>query len=212
MQNGMQGQPPVKRDNTNPSLYIGNLSPKTFDLDLYKYFKNQGYSIAGVRVMFSKESRQSKGYGYLNFYSDEEADRCLKNMNNAVIDGKQIVLSKKENKDFVYDSKANVLVRNLPKEMDQKGLSDLFSKFGSIKSCKLEVFQDGESRCFGYVQYDNQESAEKAIKELNGSNQIGKKIEVQQHIKKEDRQEQGEKYTNLFVQNLPTDYSDNDLK
>ena len=110
-------------------------------------------------------------------------------MNNAVIDGKQIVLSKKENKDFVFDSKANVLVRNLPKDMDQKGLSDLFSKYGTIKSCKLEVFQDGESRCFGYVQYDQQDAAEKAIKDLNSSMQNGKKIEVQQHVKKEDRQE-----------------------
>ena len=133
-------------------------------------------------------------------------------MNNAVIDGKQIVLSKKENKDFVFDSKANVLVRNLPKEMDQKGLSDLFSKYCTIKSCKLEVFQDGESRCFGYVQYDQQDAAEKAIKDLNSSMQNGKKIEVQQHVKKEDRQEQGEKFTNLFVQNLPTNYNDNDLK
>lgn len=106
------------------SLYIGNLSPKTFDLDLYKHFKHKGYAIAGVKVMFNKDTRQSRGYGYLNFYSDEEAVRCLEGMNNAVIDGKQIVLSKKKDKDF--DSKANVLVRNLPKEMDQKGLSDLF--------------------------------------------------------------------------------------
>jgi RNA recognition motif-containing protein len=82
------GAPPVKREFMGYSLYIGNLSPKTFDLDLYKYFKAQGYAIAGVKVMFSKESRQSRGYGYLNFYSDEEAQRCLDGMNNAVIDAK----------------------------------------------------------------------------------------------------------------------------
>ena len=170
------------------SLYIGNLSPKTFDLDLYKHFKSKGYAIAGVKVMFSKESRQSRGYGYLNFYSDEEAQRCLEGMNNAVIDGKQIVLSKKKDKDF--DSKANVLVRNLPKEMDQKALSDLFAKYGNIKSAKLEVFQDGLSRGFGYIQFETQESAEKAIKELNNnSQQLGKQIEVQCHVKKEDREE-----------------------
>jgi len=54
--------------------------------------------------------------------------------------------------------------------MDQKGLSDLFAKYGAIKSCKLEVFQDGQSRGFGYVQFESQESAENAIKELNNSN------------------------------------------
>lgn len=65
------------------------------------------------------------------------------------MDGKQIVLSKKRATDF--DQKANVLVKNLPKEMDQKELSALFSVFGDIISCKLEVFNDGSSRNFGYV-------------------------------------------------------------
>jgi RNA recognition motif-containing protein len=70
--------------------------------------------------MFDRESSKSKGYGYLNFYNEEEAQRCLDEQSNAVIDGKQIVLNKKKDSDF--DSKANLLVRNLPKELDQKGL------------------------------------------------------------------------------------------
>lgn len=91
-------------------------------------------------------------------------------------------------------------------------MSDLFSKYGTIKSCKLEVFQDGLSRCFGYIQFETPESAELAIKELNNSNQQGKKIEVQHHVKKEDREDMGEKYTNLFVQNLPSVFTDAELK
>jgi RNA recognition motif-containing protein len=38
--------------------------------------------------MFNKESKQSRGYGYLNFYAEDEAKRCLETMNNAEIDGK----------------------------------------------------------------------------------------------------------------------------
>lgn len=72
----------------------------------------------GVKVIFNKETKYSKGYGYLNFYAEDEAQRCLENMNNATIDGKQIVLSKKKDKDF--DTKANIVVKNLPKELDQK--------------------------------------------------------------------------------------------
>ena len=45
-------------------------------------------------------------------------------MNNETINGKQIVLNKKKEQDF--DSKANIIVRNLPKNMDQKGLMELF--------------------------------------------------------------------------------------
>jgi RNA recognition motif-containing protein len=72
-------------------------------------------------------------------------------MNNALIDGRQVVLNKKKDSASNFDSKANVLVRNLPKETDQKELNILFSEFGTIKSCKLEVYGTGESRGFGYV-------------------------------------------------------------
>lgn len=203
---GPGGAPPAKREFPVHSLYIGNLSPKTFDLDLYKFFKSRGYAIAGVKVMFSKESRQSRGYGYLNFYAAEEAERCLEGMNNAVIDGKQIVLSKKKDKDF--DSKANVLVKNLPKEMDQNALKKLFDEFGTIKSAKLEVFASGESRGFGYVQFETPESARDAIAKLHGTEHGGSKLDVLPHVKKDEREDVGENYTNLFVQNLPQDYTD----
>jgi len=39
----------------------------------------------------------------------------------------------------------------------------------------------------------------------------GKKIEVSQHAKREDREQQGDKYTNLFVQNLPTNFTQDKL-
>lgn len=128
-------------------------------------------------------------------------------MNNAIIDGRSVVLNKKKDSDF--DSKANILVRNLPKETDQKELSSLFSEFGNIKSCKLEVYANGESRGFGYVQFEKQDSAKAAIEKLNKRVINGKEIEVMIHSKKEEREDQGDKYTNLYVSNLPTEGFDN---
>ena len=117
----IQQQPPQKRDYSNIfTLYVGNLSDKTFDLDLLKFFNTKGYKLASVKVMFNPETKRSKGFGYLNFYSQEEADRCLAEMNNATIDDRCIVLNRKQDKTSGFDSQANVLVRNLPKETDQK--------------------------------------------------------------------------------------------
>jgi len=114
--NGMTNPAP-KRDYSNMStLYAGNLSDKTFDLDLLKFFTTKGFKVASAKVMFDNESKRSRGFGYLNFYSQDEADRCLGEMNNAIIDGRSVVLNKKKDSDF--DSKANILVRNLPKETD----------------------------------------------------------------------------------------------
>lgn len=88
--------------------------------------------------MFQQETSRSKGFGYLNFNDQEEAERCLREMNNAVIDSKAIVLNKKKDSDF--DTKANLIVKNLPKEMTQKELNEMFGAFGQIGSCKLETF------------------------------------------------------------------------
>lgn len=72
---GQQG--PAKDYSRFHSLYVGNLSSKTFDLDLYKYFDSRGYKLAGAKVMFDRETSQSKLFGYLNFHALEEAERCL---------------------------------------------------------------------------------------------------------------------------------------
>ena len=209
---GAANQPYQRKDYNNlVGLYVGNLSHKIYDLDLYRFFNSKGYKIASAKVMYDRDTSKSRGYGYLNFYNEEEAQRCLAEQSNAVIDGKQIVLNKKKDSDF--DSKANLLVRNLPRDMDQKSLQGLFSKYGNIKSCKLETFSSGDSRGQGYVQFETQESAQNAIKELNGTEQGGKTIEVLIHTKKDDREDQGEsRYTNLFIRHLPQGFKDAQLR
>lgn len=192
------------------SLYIGNLADTVFELDLFKFFQAQGYKLRNARVMFDENSR-SKRFGYLNFHDAEESERCLREMNNATLAGKQIVLNKQKNRDF--DSSANLLVRNLPKTMDQKGLTDLFSKYGEIGSCKLEIFSTGESRCFGYVQFQKADNAQNAINALNNKEIEGSVISVLAHQKREERgPAQSEHYTNLFLQNLPTDFTADSIK
>lgn len=90
-------------------------------------------------------------------------------------------------------------------------MKKLFDEFGTIKSAKLEVFASGESRGFGYIQFETQESAQAAIGKLHGSEQGGNKIDVLNHVKKDEREDVGENYTNLFVQNLPQDFTDAQL-
>jgi len=91
-------------------------------------------------------------------------------------------------------------------------LKKLFDQFGTIKSAKLEVFATGESRGFGYIQFETQESAQNAINKLHGSDQGGNKIDVLCHVKKDEREDVGDNYTNLFVQNLPQDFTDAQLR
>ena len=79
------------------------------------------------------------------------------------------------------DPKANVLVRNISLEVTQQELYDTFAKFGGIRSCKLEMFPDGKSRGFGYIQFENAETADKAIEESGDIEFNGKPVEVLAH-------------------------------
>lgn len=133
---GMPKAAPVHFEN-NKTLYIGNLGENTFDGELYKFFSNNGHQVANCRVIIDTTTKKSKRFGYLNFKSEEEAIACLEKMNNMELGGRPIILNKKKESEF--DSQANLLVKNIPDSTTQVQLNELFSQFGVIVSCKVEM-------------------------------------------------------------------------
>jgi len=159
---GTFGQPSAptgeKRTYDNSTcLYVGNLTQTTFDNDLFKHFTSKGYKLKNAKVMLDYSTKRSKCFGYLNFFEQSEAKRCYEAENNTVLDGRQLVINLKKSGEF--DQQANVLVKNLPREMAQQDLHNLFAEFGKIISSKLECTADGTSRGFGYVQFETREAA-----------------------------------------------------
>lgn len=61
-------------------------------------------------------------------------------------------------------------------DIDSMKLQDLFSGFGTIISCKVAVSSDGESKGFGFVQFDSEQSVKSAIESLNGTIVEGKEM------------------------------------
>jgi polyadenylate-binding protein len=70
------------------------------------------------KVVLDRKTSKSLGYGYLAFHKQEDAEKCLKEMNNYVINGHAIVLSMKQNNKS-YNEKANILVKNIDKTVSQ---------------------------------------------------------------------------------------------
>lgn len=67
-----------------------------------------------------------------------------------------------------FNDNANLLVKNLDKQVTQQEVYDLFKSFGKIVSAKLETYPNSkESREFAFVQFQKEEEAEAAIKALN---------------------------------------------
>ena len=110
------------------------------------------------------------------------------------------------------DPEANIIVRNLPKNATQDQVRAAFVTFGEILSCKVEVFNDGTSKGFAYIQFKNPADAQKSIAAMNGTSQLGSSsLAVSVHKKKDDRQTP-DIFTNLHVSNLDESTTKEDLR
>lgn len=67
----------------------------------------------------------------------------------------------------------NLYVKNLDPEVTEEGLQEKFSEFGKVTSWVIAKNDDGTSRGFGFVNFENPDDAKKATETLDGT-QLGK--------------------------------------
>ena len=76
-----------------------------------------------------------------------------------------------------------LFVGNLPFSMNQDQLTAVFAPYGNIVSTNIVSDRfSGRSKGFGFVEFENDEDAMKAVTELNDSEQDGRKIVVKEAI------------------------------
>lgn len=79
-------------------------------------------------------------------------------------------------------------IGNLSFQTTESGLTSVFEKYGPIASCTIiKDRMTNESKGFGFVELENDESADSAINELNGQELDGRQMKVNEARPKEDR-------------------------
>src|SRR6476620_5777765 len=82
----------------------------------------------------------------------------------------------------------NIYVSNLSFNVQDEDLREFFAPYGEVTSAKIISDRTtGQSRGFGFVEMSDDESAKKAISELDGGTVEGRAIRVSEAKPKEDR-------------------------
>lgn len=195
------------------SLYVGDLNPDVNEANLFEIFSSFG-QVASIRVCRDSITRRSLGYAYVNFFTQADAERAQEQLNNTSIKGRpcRIMISQRD-PSIRKSGKGNIFIKNLAKEIDTKALYDTFNRFGAILSCKIELDEHNQSKGYGYIQFQDNEAAESAIENVNGMMLYDKKVYVGPFIPRKERTiSNSDKFTNIFIKNLPETVDDEKLK
>ncbi len=73
-------------------LFVGNLPFTAGDADLVHLFEPLG-RVDHAKVIFDHASGKSKGFGFVEMATEEDAARCLSELNGADVDGRAITVA-----------------------------------------------------------------------------------------------------------------------
>lgn len=73
-------------------LYVGNLSYATSNAELESLFSQFG-KVMSAQIIEDRLTGRSKGFGFVEMSSDEEAQEAIKNLNGKVNDGRSLTVN-----------------------------------------------------------------------------------------------------------------------
>ena len=73
-------------------LYVGGLSYSTTEDELQNLFVDQGTVLSAV-VITDRDSGRSKGFGFVEMSSEQEASNAINQLNGKNVDGRNIMVN-----------------------------------------------------------------------------------------------------------------------
>jgi RNA recognition motif-containing protein len=73
-------------------LFVGSLAWATTD-DSLKDFFGQAGTVTSATVIMDRETNRSKGFGFVEMSSDDEAKKAIDQLNGKDLDGRPVVVS-----------------------------------------------------------------------------------------------------------------------
>jgi len=221
---------PSLRKSGAGNIFIKNLDPSIDNKALHDTFSAFG-TILSCKV--AMEDGVSKGYGFVHYESAEAAEAAIKGVNGMLLNDKKVYVGhhipKKERINKIEEQMkkyTNIYIKNLDESVEEKDLEKDFGKFGKITSCVIQRDENGKSRGFGFINYENSDEAHLAVESMHEKEYKGKQLYVSRAQKKNEREEELRKQyerlreeklnkyqgVNLYIKNLDDSINDEKLR
>ncbi|KAF2289816.1 hypothetical protein GH714_038785 [Hevea brasiliensis] len=202
------------------NVYVKNLSESIDNVGLQYLFGKFGTIISCKVAMF--EDGKSKGHGFVQFDSEDSANSAIEKLNGSIVGDKQIYVGKFVKKSDrvlpIPDVKyTNLYVKNLDLDISEDILLEKFTEFGKIVCLVIAKDENGASRGFGFVNFENPDDARLAMERMNGT-ELGSKVLYVGRAQKKAEREQilrlqlKRSGSNVYVKNIDDDVTDEGLK
>jgi polyadenylate-binding protein len=171
------------------NIYVKNLDLDVTQEEFAELFEQFGRVTSAV-IQVDEEGK-SKGFGFVNFDTHEEAQKAVDALHDIEHHGKKLFVARaqkkaereeelrksyeqaKMEKMSKYQG-VNLYIKNLDDGIDDERLRAEFEPFGTITSAKVMRDEKGTSKGFGFVCFSSPDEATKAVAEMNNK-MIGQK-------------------------------------
>ncbi|KAJ3054361.1 hypothetical protein HK097_002025 [Rhizophlyctis rosea] len=189
---GMRAATPVLSDweRDKRTVFVAQLAARCTTHDLEEFFAAAG-KVREARLITDRNSRRSKGVGYVEFYEEETVKKALAMTGQKLLGipiDVQITESEKNRlaaeaaeaaQKTAEMSYNRLYVGSLHFNITEEDLKTVFEPFGPVEFVNLHKDPDtGKSKGFAFVQYENADDAKVALDKMNGYDIMGRKIRV----------------------------------
>ncbi|XP_044469984.1 RNA-binding protein 39-like [Mangifera indica] len=186
-------EPEADPERDQRTVFAYQMPLKATERDVYEFFSKAG-KVRDVRLIMDRNSRRSKGVGYIEFYDVMSVPMAIA-LSGQLLLGQPVMVKPSEAEKNLVQSNASaagattgpygaidrkLYVGNLHFNMTEMQLRQLFEPFGPVELVQLPLdIETGQCKGFGFVQFAQLEHAKAAQSALNGKLEIaGRTIKV----------------------------------
>ncbi|XP_042446095.1 RNA-binding protein 39-like [Zingiber officinale] len=177
-------EPEVDPERDQRTVFAYQMPLKANERDAYEFFSQAG-KVRDVRLIMDRNSRRSKGVGYIEFYDVMSVPLAIA-LSGQLLLGQPVMVKPSEAEKNLVQSTATaagvagaaerkIYVGNLHYNITEEQLRQIFEPFGTVELVQLPLDETGHCRGYGFIQFAQLDHV-KAAQSLNGKLDIAGRI------------------------------------